>query len=139
MTKKRYTKLEEEILQILNESDNQPVWKRVRPRRMLRPRPPRPPRTPRLPGSVSETWIWFGGTFGLALLAIIVRDWSSTLAALIAIVSILFFFSPIVRQLRGRPSVPTTQRWRGQDIDLPPSSDGVIGKIRYWLWQQRHR
>lgn len=135
MAKKRYTKAEEEIIQILNEADHEPVWRRVRLPRGSQRRGPRPPREFRF----DTTWLWFGASFGLALVAILIAGWSQTLAILLAILSILAFLSPIVVSRRPSHAAPEIRRWRGRDIDLPPSRAGLVGKIRYRFWQMRNR
>lgn len=135
MAKKRYTKVEEEILQILDEADREPAWRRLRNVRG----PRRGPRRPRLPGGIDGTWVWYGASFGLALLAVILSGWSQTLALLLAILSILAFLSPIVLQRRSGALGPEVRRWRGRDIDLPPRRAGIIGEIRYRLWRLRNR
>lgn len=135
MAKKRYTKAEEEILQILNDADHEPVWRRVH---MPRRSPGKPPRAPRhLP--FDSSWLWIIVSFGLALLAILVGDWSETLAVLFAILSVLAFLSPIVLNRRPAGMGQTARQWRGRDIDLPPSRSGIIGEMRYRLWQMRNR
>ncbi|MDI3339745.1 MAG: hypothetical protein QJR03_04360 [Sphaerobacter sp.] len=133
MTKKRYTRAEEEILQILDKVDREPAWRRLR-RGLRRRRLPRP----RSPLNLAADWLWIAVSFGLALVAILVRDWSATLALLLAIASLIAFFSPIALQWR-RPSPPAVQRWRGKDISLPPRRTGIIGELRYQLWRLRNR
>ncbi|MFO7271375.1 hypothetical protein [Sphaerobacter thermophilus] len=134
MAKKRYTRVEEEIIQILDKVDREPAWKRLRPRRGPSRRPP----GPRRPRVTAPDWIWIGVAFGLALIAIVARDLSAALAMILAIASILAFFAPIVLRWRA-PSPPPIQRWRGKDIDLPPRRAGIMGEIRYQLWRLRNR
>lgn len=135
MAKKRYTKVEEEIIQILNEADREPAWRRLRPRIRRPRRGPRPPRRFKL----DATWLWYGGSFGLALLAVIVAGWSATLALILAILSIVAFLSPIVLQYTRPRAGPPVHQWRGRDIDLPPRRAGLIGEVRYRLWQWLNR
>jgi hypothetical protein len=134
MAKKRYTRVEKEVLEILNEVDREPPEPRVR-------LPRRTPSPPAKPGFLQArgNWLWIGGSIGIALLAIIVRDWSATLATILAILSILIFLSPIVLRFRSGPSAPTTQRWRGRDIELPPPRAGITGEVRYQIWRLRNR
>ena len=137
MAKKRYTRVEEEILQILNEADHEPAWRRARnwlSRRPRRQRPSTPRRTLRIEGLVP-----FVLSFALALAAIFAAASSHTAAAALAIVSILVFLSPLVPRRRQSAMTPSVHRWRGRDIELPPSRGGVIGEIRYRLWQLRNR
>lgn len=151
MTKKRYTRLEEEILQILDEKDQDPPPGRLRGWMSRRPSMPRPPRPgtrtgPRLVSTSSSgrrfdqtSLAWLGGTFGLALAAILVGSWSQTLGIILAIGCIAYFLSPLVRNRAGGPPPRNVQTWRGRDIELPPSRAGLIGDLRYRLWQMRQR
>ncbi|HET9014683.1 MAG TPA: hypothetical protein VFN57_03760 [Thermomicrobiaceae bacterium] len=138
MAKKRYTRVEEEILQILNEADHEPAWRRARSwlsrggRR--RRRPPTPRRTLRI-----EALVPFVLSFALALAAIFVAGSSHTVAGVLAIASILVFLSPFVSRRGQSAMTPSVHRWRGRDIELPPSRGGFIGEIRYRLWRLRNR
>jgi hypothetical protein len=74
-------------------------------------------------------------TIVLAVAAFIVRDFSSTLALILAIGSItsllsLFFLGggSGSRPGGGPPRPPQTKRWRGQDIEIGQSSGGASGK-----------
>jgi hypothetical protein len=135
MAKKRYTRLEKEVLEILNEVDPEPPKPRFQfLRRRRSPQLPTGPRSTPKSGSL----LWFAGTIGLALLAILVKDWSATLALILAIVTILVFFSPIVMGFGNRgPTGPNVQRWRGKDIEFPPPRAGIIGELRYRIWKMR--
>lgn len=139
---RRSTRLEEQIREILEQADREPAWRRWlrrvrRPRARLEARPPRPRRRA---WSIEPTWAWLGATFGLALLAIVLSDWSRTLAMLLAISSLIVFFAPIVARFRRGPvEVSGSRRWRGRDIDLPPPRIGLVGRLRYWLWRLRQR
>lgn len=135
MAKKRYTRLEKEVLQILNEVDPEPPKPRFQ--FLRRKRSPKLPTEPSSRGT-GGSWLWFAGSLGLALVAILVKDWSGTLALILAIVSILVFFSPIVMGFGNpRPSGPNVQRWRGKDIEFPPPRAGIIGELRYRIWKMR--
>jgi hypothetical protein len=137
MSKKRYSKVEEEILEILDRAEKEPAPRRFRPSR------------PKLPRTLSATLgslrripfgvAWLIGIFGLALAAILISDWSRTLASLLAIAAILVLFSPLVLGFRGASQRPGPKEWRGRVIDLPPRQDGLVGRLRYKLWEVRHR
>ncbi len=137
----RPSRLEEQILEILEKAEREPRWRRVlRQLRRPRVRLPRPGRRwPRL--ALPRDTALLAAAFLIALLAIVVRDWSRTLAQLLAILSLLAFFAPVVRQLAGggqwAPDRP--RRWRGRDIDLPPPRRGLSGWIRYQWWRLRNR
>jgi|ThiBio_1000_plan_1041568.scaffolds.fasta_scaffold10189_2 Flp pilus assembly protein TadB len=141
MAKKRYTKLEEEIIQILDAKEQEPAWRKVSLRR-FRPRLPR--RQPRRPGlddrpGKANGLIWLGATFGLALIAIMVASYSHALALVLALICILVFLSPIVLSRRTDPIYRSSRQWRGRDLDFPPPRDGLSGEIKYRLWQIRNR
>ena len=140
MAKKRYTKLEEEIIQILDAKEREPAWRKFNLRR-FRPRPRLPRRRPSLPGTPGKAngLIWLGVTFGLALVAIMVADYSHVLALVLALVCILVFLSPIVFSRRTDPIYHSSRQWRGRDVDFPPPRDGLSGEIKYRLWQMRNR
>ena len=136
MAKKRYSRVEEEVLQILNEADREPRWRRLRLwlSRPRRPRSTTPRRTLRIEGVAP-----FVASFVLALVAIFVAGSSHTLAAALAIASILVFLSPFVLRRGPRAMSPSVHRWRGRDIELPPRRGGVVGELRYRLWRLRNR
>ncbi|HEX3724011.1 MAG TPA: hypothetical protein VHV31_14575 [Nitrolancea sp.] len=138
MAKKRYTKLEEEIIQILDAKDREPAWRRVNLRRV---RPGLPRRRPTLPGNVGKAGgvIWLGATFGLAILAIMAANWSHLLALFVSLACILVFLSPMVFARRSGPMYRPAQQWRGRDIEFPPPRDGISGEIRYRMWRFRNR
>ncbi|MCX7624171.1 MAG: hypothetical protein RMK01_09230 [Thermomicrobium sp.] len=137
----RSSRLEEQILEILEKAEREPGWRRLL-RRLRRPRPWTWRRRPRWPHrSLPQNTALLAAAFLLALLAVVIRDWSRTLALLLAILSLLAFFTPVVRQLKGgggwSPDRP--RRWRGRDIDLPPPRRGVTGWLRYQWWRIRQR
>lgn len=138
MAKKRYTKVEEEIIQILDAKDREPAWRRVS-RRRWRPRKPRirfsVPR--RLRAASGLTWLL--ATFGIALAAIMVSSRSHFLAVILAITCILVFLSPMVLSRRNTGLHRPAHEWRGREINLPPSQDSIVGKIRYRIWELRKR
>jgi len=138
---RRPSRLEEQILEILEKAEREPLWRRFL-RRLRHPlhRPLRPRRRwPEL--RLPQGTALLAAAFVLALLAVVVRDWSRTLALLLAIASLSAFFAPVVQQLvRGSSWTPDQpRRWRGRDIDLPPPRRGLTGWIRYQWWRFRHR
>jgi hypothetical protein len=134
MSKKRYSKVEEEILEILDRAEQQAPKRRGRPER---PKLSRRVPTGLLRG-VPFGLLWLGGVFGFALAAILVSGWSGTLATLLAIASILVLFSPIVLGFRSSSQQTGPKEWRGRVISLPPRQEGVVGKIRYKIWEIRN-
>jgi hypothetical protein len=138
---RRSSRLEQQILEILEKAEREPWWRRAL-RLVRRPRFPRA--RCRFPGthfSLPENTVLLAAAFLLALLAVLVSDWSRTLAMLLAIASLLSFFTPVVRQfVRGNSWAPSSaRRWRGRDIDLPPPRRGLLGWLRYQWWRRRHR
>ncbi len=138
---RRPTRLEDQIREILEQADREPAWRRWSRRFRRRPRLELvKPHTRRWSLWMESTWVWIGATFGLALLALVLSEWSRTLAVLLAIGSLVVFFLPIVAQFRRSATTSSSsRRWRGRDIDLPPSRVGLVGRLRYWLWRRRHR
>lgn len=135
MAKKRYTRLEKEVLQILKEVDPEPPKPRFQ---FLRRR--RSPQLPTDPDTRSRggSWVWIAGSLLLALGTILVKDFSGTLALILAIFSMIAFLSPIVLGFSSpRPTGPNVQRWRGKDIEFPPPRAGIIGELRYRIWKIR--
>ncbi len=138
MAKKRYTKVEEEIIQILDAKDREPSWRRVG-RRRWRPRMPRVHFSmPKRIGAAGGL-IWLVVTFGIAFAAIMVSGYSHFLAVILAIVCILFFLSPMVFSRRDTGLHRPAQEWRGRSMNPPPSQDNVVGKIRHRIWEMRNR
>ncbi len=138
MAKKRYTKVEEEIIQILDAKDREPGWRKVT-RKRWRPRLPnfKLPRSGRV-GAASGL-LWLVATFGIALAAIMVSGTSHFLAVILAIACILVFLSPMVVSRRNTGLHRPSQEWRGRDMRFPPPRDGIIGEIRYKIWEFRTR
>lgn len=138
MAKKRYTKVEEEIIQILDAKDREPTWRKVSQRRW---RPSRPRVRFSMPKRLSAAsgLVWLIGTFGIALAAIMVSSYSHFLAVVLAIVCILFFLSPMVFRRRDTGLHRPAQEWRGRSMDFPPEQNGIVGKIRYRLWEMRNQ
>lgn len=139
MAKRRYTKVEEEIIQILEEKDREPGWHQLRSRlpHIERPRVPHRLSHSRVGG---EGLTWLGLTFGIALAAVLVSRASHLLGGLLAIAAIIVFLSPIVLNRRSRGTLSgAPRRWRGRDIDLPPSGGGLSGDLRRRLWEYRRR
>jgi hypothetical protein len=139
MSEDRNKRVEQEIAEILERSNfDQPAstpGRRYRPsRRKFRIR-----RESGIFTKVPPVILWLLGIFGTALLAIMIADWSRTLAIALAIASIVILFSPLVFWSRPSPIQQGPKEWRGRVIDLPPRQEGVIGKVRYKIWEIRNR
>jgi hypothetical protein len=141
MPEKRYTKVEEEILQILDKMeviDERPARP---PLRVVRS-PGRKPRFERLRRVAYAPWLSLALTGLFAFLAIMLKDESHLAATILASCSILAFLSPIVIRRPGSSSAAPqqygTKLWRGRDISLDePHSDPPPGRTRRWF--DRHR
>jgi hypothetical protein len=131
---KPYTKVEREVLEILDQMEQQPAKDRpnnvVDFRARQRKRSWRWPslRRPQISLRLLTPLRMLLLTVVLAVAAFIVRDFSSTLALILAIGSItsllsLFFIggSSGSGPGNGPPRSPQTKRWRGQDIEMKPS------------------
>lgn len=136
---KPYSKVEREVLEILDQLEEQQPKERpgnvVDFRTRKRQRRWRLPtlRRPRLDIRAVTPLRMLLLTVVLAVLAFVVRDFSSTLALVLAIGSItaflsLFFIGRSGPRPGGPPRAPQTKRWRGQDIEVGPPSRGSSEK-----------
>jgi hypothetical protein len=147
MPEKRYTKVEEEIIQILDRLEHEePAG--IRPNlRLVSSRPARRQRRRfRLPVSLPTslpTWFWLALALGLALVAYLTQGISQPLTLLLAVGSMLAFIWPLIARLRsGAPGgigpQPTTKTWRGKDITLGgPTGGSSADRARRWLDDKR--
>jgi hypothetical protein len=142
MPDKRYSKVEEEIIQILDRLEDERPARPARQRGHLKlVKPPRQrkrldlgrlmPATPLLP---------LLAAFVLAFLAITFRE-TSWLATILAVASILAFLAPIVmrRGMSADGGFPSeTKQWRGRDISFsPPSGPSPLDRARRWMGGRR--
>jgi len=150
MPEKRYSKVEEEVIQILDRLESEkpaPTRPNLRLVETGRSRK-QPSRRPRLKRSMSlsaisagRPWIWIAGAIGFAFLAILVRDTSQNLAFALALASVAAFFAPIF--VTRRPSGPAgpgaeVKQWRGRDIVVePPSGPSPAERVSRWLQDRR--
>lgn len=139
MSKHRNKRVEQEINEILERSDlgdSEPAPnRRYRPsRKKVSVDAPR-----RALGRVPSGIAWLAGIFGFAILAILIADTSRTLAYVFAIASILVLFSPLLFWSRPAPVDSQQKEWRGRVIQLPPRQEGLIGKLKYKVWEIRNR
>jgi hypothetical protein len=145
MPDKRYTKVEEEIIQILDKMDDGPA---PRPRPNLRLVKPTQARRRFNLGSFSFGAIsrrfplaFMVVAFVLAILAISLRDSSSTAATILAVLAGISFFAPILlgRQAASGSSPIEGKTWRGRDmIVTPPPGVSPVDRARRWL-ERRQR
>jgi hypothetical protein len=117
-----YSRLESEVLEILERSDKPISFSDHVRRKVARERRER---LMRATGSLRQVRGQAGpGTFlvasiGLAIVAFLLQDASGLLAYLLALASVVCLFWPIVQSLR-RPAGSSNRRWRGRDMDYTP-------------------
>jgi hypothetical protein len=156
MPDKKYTKVEEEIMEILDRiEDERPASPRGPSHlRLVSSRPAKTKRRfslgmPKLSLTALPLWWSLAVSFGLAMAALIVRDSSETLALGLAILSALAFLSPFVFRRPGggvgnsggSPFGGTvTKEWRGRDITLGPTpGPSASDRAKRWLDERRGR
>jgi hypothetical protein len=145
MPDKRYTKVEEEVIQILDKMDD---GSPPRPRPNLRL-----VKTTRRRRRFNLGSLSFGAitrrfplafmvvAFVLAIFAISFRGSSSTVATILAVLAALAFFAPILLGRRpGSGASPIEGKtWRGRDmIVTPPPGHSAVDRARRWL-ERRQR
>lgn len=150
MPEKRYTKVEEEVIQILDRLESEKPAPSRPNLRLVEPGGPRkaPKRRRSFKPSLNlahlstgRPWIWIVGAIGLAFAAVIARDTSQNLAFALALASIVAFFAPIFLTRRGGSAGSPggeIKQWRGRDISNAPQ-DGPSSAERLSRWLQDRR
>lgn len=141
MPEKRYTKVEEEILQILDKMEVVDERPARPPLRVVRS-PVRKPRFDRVRAAANVTWLSLALTALFAFLALVAKENSHLLATTLAVFSILAFLSPIVLRRPGSkggiPPQHGTKLWRGRDISLSaPHQESASDRARRWFDRRR--
>lgn len=149
MTDKRYSKVEEEIIQILNQMDDEarpepptnlvPFRPRPKPKRfdVSRLRPGTPGILQRVRRYSAGSWVGVG--IVAALLAWQTAGLFRPLAIVAMFISLAAFMAALYTRkagsVSGMPSSSTTtKRWRGRDIDLSePRSMSSFARDRNWI------
>lgn len=156
MPDKKYTKVEEEIMEILDRiEDERPAPPRGQSHlRLVSSRPAKPKRRlslgmPKLRLSALPLWWSLAASFGLAIAALVVRDTSETAAIILVVVSALVFLSPFVFRRPGGGAGgaggtgfggSVTKEWRGRDITLGPTpGPSSSERAKRWLDERRGR
>jgi lipopolysaccharide export LptBFGC system permease protein LptF len=145
MPDKRYTKVEEEIIQILDKMDDG-APPRVRPNLRL-VKTTRPRRRFHLDAlnvsSITKRFplAFMVLAFVLAIFAISFRDSSPTVATILAVLAALSFFAPLF--LSRRPASGSSpiegKMWRGRDMVVtPPPGQSPVDRARRWF-ERRQR
>lgn len=123
------TRLEDEVLEILQKNDRPISFSDHVRRKAIRQRQAARPRTTRL----QQNRFWpvapFVAAFALAFIGLSIRDTSALLATLLAWASVVLLFLPIINRIR-RPANTQIKRWRGRDVDLRPPRRDWIGDLR---------
>jgi len=137
MTDKRYSKIEEEIIEILDQMEDIPAPEQptnlvqFRPRPRPKPKQPTPPR-PKLPdtGLLQKVRRYSSGSWvGVGIVAAIVAWQLGRFLPLLGMIGLIVavgafmaaFYTRQKGSVAGIPSTSSTsKRWRGRDIDLPP-------------------
>jgi hypothetical protein len=154
---KKYSRVEEEVMEILDRLEDERPAPGRRPShlRLVSSRPAKPrrrftiPKLPSLRLSALPLWWTLAASFGLAMIALFVRDTSQTLGMVLVILAVLLFLSPFVFR-RGGSSIPggsgpsiggsVTKEWRGRDITLGPTPGPSAGeRAKRWLDDRRGR
>jgi hypothetical protein len=136
----RPSRLEREVAEILERTENQPisftdeVRRRANARRQQRvAAPQRPPAQAPGNGAMAAFERLGEGRYLVvavvaAVLALVLSDVSPLLATLLAIVCVVSIFIPIVQRFR-QPEGPATKTWRGRDMSIGGSRPEGIERI----------
>jgi hypothetical protein len=146
MTDKRYSKIEEEIIEILDQMDDVPAPEQpsnlVQFRPRSKPKRPSPPR-PQLPntGLLEKVRRYSSGSWvGVGIVAAILAWQLGRFLPILGVVGMFLAIGAFLAALYTRQSgsvsgIPSTsstsKRWRGRDIDLPPAGSRQR-KTRWW-------
>jgi hypothetical protein len=124
------TRLEDEVLEILQRTDTPVSMSEHVRRKVAQERRERAQRWRNEALSLPSRLGAFSGIFGFAILgflAFLVRDASPLLATILAVLSVIVLFLPVVDRYRNGPQSSSSKRWRGRDMDFssrPPGSSG---------------
>lgn len=72
----------------------------------------------------------------LGIAAWVVSDVSQLLANLFAFAAIVALLFPLFSRLRGGPTPPRTQMWRGREMDVSSPGSDPLRRIESW-WKRR--
>lgn len=150
---KQYSRVEREILEILDEMESKD--ESPRPRNVVEFRRPSRSRIPGVPKPAIQRSIprsiltitparLLLATVGLAIGAVLIQGFSGTLATAFVVLAIVSFLAMFfVRSSPGGrgtvSSGPQTKRWRGRDIDLGVSRGGRTERSWRNLWRRGRR
>ncbi len=155
MSDKRYSKVEEEIIQILDQMDQKPPAAPPANLVPFRPRSKSSQRrfdTNRIKATVTDPLTkvrrysagsWVGVGIVVAILAWQLSRFSGTLAMVAMVLSVLAFLAALYTRKSGAiaggpPTASTSKRWRGRDIDFDHSRrSSVADRTRNWGRKRR--
>ncbi len=124
------TRLEEEVIEILARSDTPVSMSEHVRRKVAQERRQRANHWRSTAASFPSRLGSLSGIFGFAILgflAYLVRDLSPLLATILAVLSVVVLFLPLVDRARNGPRSTPGKTWRGRDMDFhsrPPGSSG---------------
>lgn len=124
------TRLEDEVLEILQRTDTPVSMSEHVRRKVAQERRERAQRWRAEATSLPSRLGAFSGIFGFAILgflAFLLRDASPLLATVLGILSVVVLFLPVVDRYRNGPQASSPKRWRGRDMNAtyrPPGSSG---------------
>ncbi len=125
------TRLEEEVLEILQRSDTPVSMSDHVRRKVAQERRERSQRWRQEAASLPSRLGSFSGIFGFAalgFLAFILRDVSPFLATILAVLSVVVLFLPVIDRARNGPQSSSGKRWRGRDMDFSSRPPGMGGQ-----------
>lgn len=127
-----HTRMEEEIIEILNRADQSETLTDSLRRRVRQPQLHRRLRTwhwlRSRATSLSSTTMLIA-SFAAAIVALLISGASPLITKILAIASVALLLAPIVIGNAG-PNHTTTKQWRGRDIDLRPDPPDWVGSIK---------
>ncbi len=140
MPDKKYTRVEEEIIQILDRMENDAPKTRQPHLRLVHSTRSTPRRRrlsmPRLPALTPG--ITLALVFGFAFVALMTSGVVQIVATVLSLGCFVLLF--VRRGRAGSASTPMhgSKTWRGRDISLTPGNDAPVGdRVRDWLRRVR--
>ncbi|HMM42768.1 MAG TPA: hypothetical protein PKA95_12775 [Thermomicrobiales bacterium] len=140
MPDKKYTKVEEEIIQILDRMENEPPKTRQPHLRLVHSSRSAPRRRrfsmPSLPAL--SPGITLALVFGFAFVALMTSGLIQIVATILSLGCFVLLLARRGRTGGGGSSIQGSKTWRGRDISLSPDDGEPIGdRIRDWIRRVR--
>jgi hypothetical protein len=143
MPDKKYSKVEEEILQILDRMDSDSAPSSRPNLRLVHSRPTRKRRftlpKPRL--ALPSPGVTLGLVVAFAFIALMTSGILQLIATLLTVAALVALFIPRKRSTTMWTGSAGTKRWRGRDISFhPDDGESPADRARRWIDQRRgHR